>query len=64
MRPCLKAVLGIFMLAACCAAIAGLFLGVRHHADAGSINIDPAALVALWPPSACFAALPDLKQHG
>ena len=52
MRFCSKAVLGILLVAALAAVIAGLFLGVRRHADASSISIDPATLVTLWPSSA------------
>lgn len=47
MRFCYKAVLGILVVAALAAVIAGLFVGVRHHVDASSINIDPATLVTL-----------------
>lgn len=45
MRFWFKALLGILVVAAVIAVIAGLFLGVRHQASTSSSNIDPATLV-------------------
>ena len=47
MRFWIKALLGILVVAAVIAVIAGLFFGVRHQARASNSNIDPATLVKI-----------------
>ena len=63
MRICSKPVLGILVLAAFIAVIAGLFLGVRRLIDTSSINVDPTALETVWPSSCMLAALSGFTQH-